>query len=234
MMRRYSKLTRSRMMSALALFAFGLLCLAAPPVVADFETGKKAYIEGDYEKAKKIWLAAGNAGDGESLYFAAMTIGTTGDPRYDAFSVFDLLHRAAELGDPRAQAIVGFNLGISPAMSFLPEVSKEQAEQLAFSWLMRAALGGSVSGYEGLAIMYCNGIFVDQDHDLASAWAIVANEDNDLSGPLRRYRTSICSEDAENDPVRREHLRLRALALRLALGLPPKDAVLADLPPWFE
>jgi len=111
------------------------------PAAADFASGMKAYLNGDYGVARREWLAAADAGDHDAEFWLGMSDlngwGAPADPAKAARN----FRFAAEAGNPDAQ----FNLAIllRDALGGSPAEIDD--------WLKKAATGGSAEAQAGLA-----------------------------------------------------------------------------------
>jgi len=111
------------------------------PAAADFASGMKAYLNGDFGVARREWLAAADAGDHDAEFWLGMADlngwGAPADPAKAARN----FRFAAEAGNPDAQ----FNLAIllRDALGGSPAEIDD--------WLKKAATGGSAEAQAGLA-----------------------------------------------------------------------------------
>ena len=217
---------------------FTLICLliASLPAIAGFEDGERAYRQGDYETAYREWLAAANSGDAQALYFLALMHQAGKGVERDHEKQIEFFIRAAEAGEPRAQYYFGSILALLDDPLDLSGVQESDYGSIGFSWIMRAALKGVGPAYESLAEIYCKGIFVDKDPDLADVWYIIAYQDDPFLRAIHRNREPRpiqCGPGRDIDPIRAKHLYERSIALRKAYNLPPANDVLPSAPDWF-
>ncbi|MEO3429747.1 hypothetical protein AAFN88_12855 [Pelagibius sp. CAU 1746] len=148
----------------------------------------------------------------------------------------DFFLQAAKAGEPRAQYTVGTILALLEDPLGLTGVRKSDYGSVGFSWVMRAALKGVGPAYEALAEIYCKGIFVDRDTDLADVWYIIARQDDPFLRAIYRNRDTdpiICGPGRDFDPERAKHLHERSIARRKAFDLPPARDVMDAAPEWI-
>ena len=226
--------TLPSVLSALLAAFFSLAPIA--PAEAGYEEGERAYRKGDYATAYSEWLAAANKGDARALYFLALMHQMEKGVERDHKKQIDFFMRAAEAGEPRAQFTVGAILALLEDPLNLTGVDESDYGSIGFSWIMRAGLKGVGPAYDALGEIYCKGIFVDKDPDLADAWYIIAELlDPYLRGIHRGKDVDAihCGPGRDEDPIRAKRLNKRAVALFTAYDLPPPEDVLSGIPEWF-
>jgi len=148
------------------LFIAAILLLCSSIARADdFENGVKAYQEGNYDQAIKLFRPLAIQGDANSqrylgiMYFDGK--GVTQD--YQEAVKWYLL--AAEQGNASAQ----YNLGLK--YDYGKGVTQDYKE--AVKWYLLAAEQGSASAQYNLGVMYDNGEGVIQDYVRANMWFIL-------------------------------------------------------------
>lgn len=175
-----------------------LVCLAAPPLRADFETGLKAYQSGDYAGAIREWQPLAEKGDANAQYNMGLLYALgQGMPR-DYGKAAEWYRKAAGQGVAAAE----YNLGViyangqgvpqnitearqwflKAAAQEVPEaedslgylydagqgVPKDYAE--AERWYRKAAESGVASAQFNLGVMYDLGEGVERNYDEAAKW----------------------------------------------------------------
>ncbi len=146
------------------LFAFAsalCLCLAAP-AAADFDAGLSAFLDGDYRRAREIWLVLAEAGDAQSQFGIGMMFesgyGVPPDP--EKASLWYL--RAADQGMSEAQLSLGSLYEHGRGVARDP--------QRAADLYLDAAEQGNAQAQYNLAALYLGGEGIAPNRELGIAW----------------------------------------------------------------
>jgi TPR repeat protein len=138
------------------------LCIAgvtAGPVLADYNSGLKAYRNKNYAQALKEFKAAGSKDSNYNLgvmYFKGEGV------KPDRLQGLEFFKKAAEQGHANAQFILGtlYDKG--------EDVLQDRA--VAARWYRKAADQGHAQAQFNLGLMYTNGEGVEKDHKEAVVW----------------------------------------------------------------
>lgn len=126
----------------------------------DYQTGRSAYISGDYQRAYAILRPLAEAGDSESQKILGIMYDYGHGVKADAEQALAWFKRSAEQGQPAVQYQVG-------AKYFRGDgVEKDYAE--AAKWWELAANGGQVDAQFNLGLMYYRGLHTAPDNNKAA------------------------------------------------------------------
>ncbi|MSP84039.1 MAG: hypothetical protein EXQ94_14310 [Alphaproteobacteria bacterium] len=157
--------------------------LAAVPVLADFETGRRAYRAGDYAVALQEWTPLAEAGEPDAAFGLGLIYdrghGVARDPATAAL----WYRQAADAGHAGAAYNLGnlYRLGEGVA----------QDAVLSAAWWTRAAEGGLPQAQVNLGVAYQKGDGVPQDDAAAYAWYRRAAEAGE---PLGQFYLGVAYE----------------------------------------
>lgn len=155
------------------LFLFPLLCIFislqwSSVWAANYEEGKKAYLDKDYEKALSILKPLAEQGDSQ----AQVTLGLMYDfghgVRKDATEAIEWYIKAAEQGIPVVQHDVG--------VKYFQGHGVEQNYLKAAYWWEQSANAGLADSQFNLGLLYYRGIGLEVDYQKASSLFISASE----------------------------------------------------------
>jgi|GEM_PF-1970809 hypothetical protein len=137
------------------------LCLAAP-VSADFDEGLSAFLDGDYRRAREIWMDLYALGDAQSQFGLGMIFeGGRGVPP-DAEKAAELYLRAAEQGMSEAQLSLGSlyekGSGVTRNLERAAALYRSAADQ------------GNAQAQYNLAALYLGGEGITPNRELGIAW----------------------------------------------------------------
>lgn len=191
------------------LLPMALLLGGGEPALADFESGERAYEDGDYGKALEAWLPLAEAGDAEAQFWIGRLYSHGKGVEQDFDIALSYYMQAAMQGHPQAQSQAGDYLN-----GLLERTPQERA--LGFALQMRAATNGDTSAYMSISHAYCYGAGVEEDRELADVWMVLA------LGPLSRFE-SFLHCDVITPLTREYHAEIvrRAEGLSLAYGFKP-------------
>ncbi len=137
------------------------LCLAAP-VSADFDEGLSAFLNGDYRRAREIWMDLSALGDAQSQFGLGMIFeGGRGVPP-DAEKAADWYFRAAKQGMSEAQLSLGSLYEQGNGVARDPE--------RAAALYRSAADQGNAQAQYNLAALYLGGEGIAPNRELGIAW----------------------------------------------------------------
>ena len=139
------------------------LCLSlAAPAAADFDDGLSAFLDGDYRRAREIWLALAGSGDAQSQFGLGMMFeGGRGMPP-DAEKAAEWYLRAADQGMSEAQLSLGSLYEHGRGVRHNPERAAEL--------YLDAARQGNAQAEYNLAALYLGGEGITPDRELGIAW----------------------------------------------------------------
>ncbi|MDA0229712.1 MAG: tetratricopeptide repeat protein [Proteobacteria bacterium] len=134
----------------------------AAPVSADFDEGLSAFLDGDYRRAREIWMDFSALGDAQSQFGLGMMFeGGRGVPP-DAEKAAEWYLRAAEQGMPEAQLSLGSLYEQGNGVARDPERAAELYRN--------AADQGNAQAQYNLAALYLGGDGVAPNRELGIAW----------------------------------------------------------------
>jgi TPR repeat protein len=139
------------------------LCLSlAAPAAADFDNGLSAFLDGDYRRAREIWLALAGSGDAQSQFGLGMIFeGGRGVPP-DAEKAAEWYLRAADQGMSEAQLSLGSLYKHGRGVRRNPKRAAEL--------YLDAARQGNAQAEYNLAALYLGGEGIVPDRELGIAW----------------------------------------------------------------
>lgn len=130
---------------------------------ADFDTGLRAYQNGDYQAAVQAWRPLAAQGDTKAQFWlGSMYYRGQGVPRNVPVAL-RWVRRAAELGNVEAQAALG-------SLYFFGDDQVPANDREAQRWFRMAAEQGHPEAQVGLGNMYFLGRGVVQDEAAAAKW----------------------------------------------------------------
>ena len=138
------------------------LVMAKPSFSSDFQKGLKAFNDGDFQTAIRVWTPVAEQGDAIAQYNLGLLYEKGRGVTPDHQIAFRWYSRAAEGGIPQAQLNLGelYRRGLGVTKNY----------QHAVKWYRRAALQGNAAAQSNLGIMYEHGVGVDQDVVAARDW----------------------------------------------------------------
>ncbi len=142
-----------------------MLTVMAPLSAQDvtYQNARKAYDDGDYQGADRIWRQLATEGDLESMFaLGALLYQGPGDYPVNYIESSEWYRKAADLGHADAQ----YNLG----NAYQKGLGVWQDDRQAALWWRKAAEMGLPKAAYNLGIQYVYGRGVEQDHDQALIW----------------------------------------------------------------
>ena len=127
---------RSVILSMLLLFSL---------FAGDFEKGLKAYNQGDYKTAIKLWKPLAKQGDPYAQYNLGLMYGNGRGVKQDYKEAVKWYTLAAKQGDPKAQ----YNLGVM----YVSGKEVPQNKIKAYEWWLKAARQGEQKAQHNLDIL---------------------------------------------------------------------------------
>lgn len=138
-----------------------LLCYPLSGLGQDYEAGKQAYLDKDYERAHEILKPLAEQGNSD----AQVTLGLMYDYGHgverDPAHAIEWYTRAAEQGMP----LIQHDLGVK---YFQGQNGIPQDYQAAAKWWEQAANAGLADSQFNLGLMYYRGLGLEQDYDKAA------------------------------------------------------------------
>ncbi len=154
--------TRGRGLAWAAAILLGLML----PAQADYESGVRAYMSGDYETALHEFGLAAASGDRNAQYNVGLMHLKGQGVIADDQEAARWFRKAAVLGQVEAQAFLG-------ALYADGQGVVQDYEQAAY-WLAKAAEAGNAAAQCFLGQLYADGLGVEQDLVEAYAWLSVS------------------------------------------------------------
>ena len=161
------------------------------PVQADYESGVKAYMSGDYETALGEFARAADSGDRNAQYnVGLMHLKGQGVAVNDPEAV-RWFRKAAGLGQVEAQTFLGALYADGRGVA-------QDYEQAAY-WLAMAAEAGQGAAQCFLGQLYVDGLGVEEDPVEAYAWLSVSEVNGypEAAGLLKQVAASMSTSDIE-------------------------------------
>ncbi|MGQ0594915.1 MAG: tetratricopeptide repeat protein [Gammaproteobacteria bacterium] len=161
------------------------------PVQADYESGVRAYMSGDYEAALREFGRAADSGDRNAQYnVGLMHLKGQGVAANDQEAV-GWFRKAAGLGQVQAQTFLGALYADGQGVA-------QDYEQAAY-WLAMAAEAGHGVAQCFLGQLYVDGLGVEQDRVEAYAWLSVSEVNGypEAAGLLKQVAASMSPGDIE-------------------------------------
>ncbi|MBN2143302.1 MAG: sel1 repeat family protein [Candidatus Aureabacteria bacterium] len=161
-------------------FLYGFFLLLHLPVVvsADYDSGLKAYSNGDFQKALKEWKPLAEQGDAQAQHNLGVMYGKGKGVQKSDAEAFKWFLKAAEQGYAKAQS----NLGVLYATG--AGVEKNLGE--ALKWYTKAAEQGVTQAQYNLSVMYFKGEGIKPDFVNALFWVMLAESDYGPAVDLRK------------------------------------------------
>ena len=119
------------------------------------ETGRAAYMAGEFDKAREIWLPLAEAGDAEAQAWIGSLYANGDGVDIDDSAAFGWYLKSAEAGNLPAQSNVGAMYAMGKGIT--------QDEKEAVRWFERAAENGDAHGQFNLAVLLSSGTGTDKD-----------------------------------------------------------------------
>lgn len=127
----------------------GLVMALGDAAAGPIEDGVKAYEQGDFQKAVKLWSEAAAAGDPEAQNkLGVMYHDGKGVPRSDQKAI-ELWRNAAEAGHPAAQNNLGIMYDLGQGVP--------RSDKLALYWFLKSAKQGYAKALYNMGRKYDNG-----------------------------------------------------------------------------
>jgi len=145
-------------------YLLSLIFLLTMPIAilaqdADYDTGKQAFLDGEYARALEILEPLAEAGHSQAQVTLGIMYDNGNGVREDPEEAFRWYMMAAEQGFPIVQHQVAFK--------YLHGIGVEQNYQEAAKWWELSANAGLADSQFNLALMLYRGLGVDQDLDRA-------------------------------------------------------------------
>ena len=128
---------------------------------SDLSVARKAYSEGDFQRARGIWESQAKQGNAEAQAWLGSLYANGDGVEVDDAIALTWYEKAAEQDYPMAQANIG-------AMYYMGQGTKVDLGKAVY-WLSAAADNGDVNGLFNLAVLYTKGDGVDEDLELAAS-----------------------------------------------------------------
>ena len=149
----------------LALIAL-LLPLLSPPLLADYETGLRAYKRNNFSSARTEFLREAMLGHaGAQFYLGEIHEGGVGVD-VDYASAFKWYHSAARQKHPHAQRRLAY--------LYSQGLGTDQDEAKAFTWYLRSADNGDVLGQLEVGLRYRQGQGTGRNPLQAYKWLTIS------------------------------------------------------------
>ena len=126
----------------------------------NMDLARKAYSQGDFQKARKIWQSHADKGNPEAQAWLGSLYANGDGVDVDDVNALSWYEKAAEQGYPMAQANVG-------AMYYMGQGTEINIDK-AIHWLSAAADNDDVNGLFNLAVLYTKGEGVDENLEYAA------------------------------------------------------------------
>jgi len=126
----------------------------------NMDLARKAYSQGDFQKARKIWQSHADKGNPEAQAWLGSLYANGDGVDVDDVNALSWYEKAAEQGYPMAQANVG-------AMYYMGQGTEINIDK-AIHWLSAAADNDDVNGLFNLAVLYTKGKGVDENLEYAA------------------------------------------------------------------
>ncbi len=136
--------------------------------VADVRVGLDAYMAGDFDKAREIWLPLAEAGDADAQAWVGSLYANGDGVDLDDGAAFRWYFKSAEGGNVQAQSNIGAMYGIGKGV---PQHNEE-----AVRWFEKAANQGDAHGQFNLAVLLSSGTGVKKNIEQAAKWYRTAAE----------------------------------------------------------
>ena len=154
------------------------LVFASAAFAGDYETGRKAYDVGDFDRAMAVWAPAAESGDAGSQYgMGLLHANGYGVPLDDALAL-KWYGLAAAQGHGEAQCA----LGVMHANGWGVPMSESEA----MKWYLLAAENGVTDAQINLGTMYQNGFSIEKDEVEALKWFTIAARLEDRDAAAKR------------------------------------------------
>ena len=150
-------------------FLFSITLLTSS--FADYISGQREYVSGNYEGAIIDWIVVAEDGDARAQYNLGWMHANGKGTAQDFKEAIEWYKKSAELGNVNAQ----YNL----ANLYLRGQGAVQNDKLAFSWFIKAAEQGDAPAQYNLGRMYLLGKGDDKNILEARFWIKQALENND-------------------------------------------------------
>ncbi len=160
---------------------------------AAVEAGRAAYMAGDFDGAREIWLPLAEAGNAEAQAWVGSLYANGDGVDLSDKEAFAWYLRSAEGGNRQAQS----NVGALYAMG--KGVAADEAE--AVRWTRRAARGNDPNAQFNLAVFYGKGSGVRRDPAKAAHWYRKAAENGHYPSQSRLGHMYVAGEGVERDRV---------------------------------
>lgn len=199
------KSMRTLLTSSFALILSGTLALSASAqILGSSRTGSRVETGRDQKPAVEEFDDFGGGWEDEGAIPGSGAGDAYGNAGLDLTRDPEIL-RAAEAGDPMAQATLGY--------LFVGGEGGRIDYQQALTWYRRAALQGHVQSMVDVGVMYVNGEGVRPDPVEGLAWYLLASSKGEQTG--RRYAGEVAASLA---PDQVEKARARAAELERRIG----------------
>ena len=163
------------LVSILAMFALAFSSAAA---AGDYQDGRAAYDNGDFDTAMAVWAPAAESGDADSQYGMGLLYSEGIVVPMDDIQALKWFGLAADQGHGEAQ----YKLGVMHANGW--GVPMDEME--AFNWYKLAAENGVTAAQVSLGTMYQNGFSIEQNKIEALKWFTIAAKLGDTDATMHQ------------------------------------------------
>lgn len=160
---------------------------------AQLEAGRVAYMAGNFDKAREIWLPLAEAGDAEAQAWVGSLYANGDGVNVDDGAAFDWYLRSAEGGNVQAQSNIGAMYAMGNGVA--------QDQEAAARWFERAAENGDAHGQFNLAVLLSSGTGVAKDIAKAAEWYRAAAEGGHYPSQARLGQMYAIGQGVEKDRV---------------------------------
>jgi len=160
---------------------------------ARLEAGRVAYMAGNFDMARDIWLPLAEAGDAEALAWIGSLYANGDGVEIDDSAAFGWYLKSAEAGNMQAQSNVG--------AAYATGNGVKQDDEAAVRWFERAAENGDAHGQFNLAVLLSSGTGVAKDLAKAAGWYRAAAEGGHYPSQARLGQMYATGQGVEKDRV---------------------------------
>ncbi len=165
----------------------------APSDAALLESGRVAYMAGDFTKAQGIWLPLAEAGNADAQAWIGSLYANGDGVDVDDSAAFSWYLKSAEGGNIQAQNNIGAMYAMGNGIAKNPEE--------AVRWFERAAEAGDAHGQFNLAVLLSEGNGVAKDLAKAAEWYRAAAEGGHYPSQARLGHMYSTGHGIEKDRV---------------------------------
>jgi TPR repeat protein len=157
------------------------------------EAGRAAYMAGEFDKAREIWLPLAEAGDAEAQAWIGSLYANGDGVEVDDSAAFAWYLKSAEAGNVLAQSNVGAMYAMGTGVA--------QDDKEAVRWFERAAENGDAHGQFNLAVLLTSGTGISKDLAKAAEWYRAAAEGGHYPSQARLGQMYATGHGVEKDRV---------------------------------